>query len=58
MGADIILIRETDFSSSNHPQYFDKTYSQFYCTKTHGVAIFIQNSLVFESHNVYKVPNS
>lgn len=62
IGADIILMQETHFSSTNHPKYFDKTYSQSYYTtfhnKTHGVAIFIRNSIIFDIHNVFKDTNS
>lgn len=45
-------MQETHFSSSNHPNYFDKTYNQFYYTtfhnKTRGVAIFIRNTIILD----------
>lgn len=57
LGANIILLQETHFSTTNHPQYFDKTYSQFYYTtfssKARGVAIFIRNSIVFDIWELY-----
>lgn len=57
LGADIILMQETHFSTANHPQYFDKSFNQFHYTtfsnKSGGVAIF-KNSIIFELHNIYK----
>lgn len=57
-GADIILVQETRFSTFKHPQFFDKSYSQFHCTtynsKSRGTSIFIKNSVVFETHSVFK----
>ena len=62
LGADIILLQETHFASSNHPKYFNKTYNQAYFTtfdnKTRGVAIFIRNTVVFDIQNVYRDPDS
>lgn len=62
LGADIILLQETHFADSNHPNYFDKTYNQFYYTtfqnKTRGVAIFIRNTIVLDIQNLYKDPDS
>lgn len=62
IGADIILLQETHFSSSRHSNYFDKTYNQFYYTtynnKTRGVAIFILNTIIFDSQHIYKDPDS
>lgn len=58
LGADILLLQEIHFSVSNHPQYFDKSFIQFYCTtyttKSCGVAIFICNSLIFDITHVNK----
>lgn len=57
LGADIILIQETHFSTANHPLYFDKTYNQHYFTtyanKSRGVAIFIRNSIIFDIQHIY-----
>lgn len=62
LGADIILLQETHFSTSNHPQYFNKTYSQFHYTtfsnKSHGVAIFIRNFIIFYIQKIYKDADS
>lgn len=62
LGMDIILVQETHFSTSKHPQFFDKSYSKFYCTtynsKSRGTAIFIKNSVVFETHSIFKDPET
>lgn len=62
LGADIILMQETHFSTSNHPQYFDKSFNQFHYTtfsnKSRGVAIFIKNSIIFEPQSIYKDEDS
>lgn len=58
LGANIILLQETHFSSSNYPKYFEKTYNQFYYitfnNKTRGVAIFTCNSIILDIQNIYK----
>lgn len=58
LGADILLLQETHFSTPNHPQYFDKTFNQFHYTtfanKSRGVAIFICNSIIFKLQSIYK----
>ena len=62
LGADIILLQETHFATSNHPKYFHKHYNQTYFTtsanKTKGVAIFIRNSLIFDVQHVFRDPES
>lgn len=58
LGADVLLLQETHFSSQNHPLYFDKTFQQGYYTtyesKTRGVAIFIKNSVMFDVHHTFR----
>lgn len=60
LGADVILMQETHFATDKHPTFFDKCYSQFYCTtyntKSRGTAIFVRNSV--ETQSVYKDPDS
>lgn len=62
LGADIILLQETHFSTNNYPQYFNKSYSQYFCTdyisKSRGTAISIRNSFVLEIHNTCKDPET
>lgn len=56
LGADIILLQETHFSSNNHPKYFDKAYKHYHFTtfesKSRGVAIFIKNTVLFDIHHL------
>lgn len=62
VGADVILLQETHFSSVSHPNFFDKSYKLHYFTtfesKTRGVAIFIRNNILFDVKYVYKDPAS
>lgn len=58
VGANVILIQETNFSSTSHPNFFDKSYKQHYFTtfesKARGVTIFIRNNILFDVKHVYK----
>lgn len=54
----VILLQETNFSSTSHPNFFDKSYKLHYFTtfesKARGVAIFIRNNILFVVKHVYK----
>lgn len=62
LGADSLLLQETHFSTDNHPSYLYKTFKQCYFStygsRSRGAAILIKNSVMFQTQQMYRDPNS